>query len=75
MENTLDEKAKALRSFLGNPPWLIAIDSGELGGEPAIFVYVNPLVRFWHMPIPEYWRGVKVWLRQAGKSEATDLLE
>ena len=63
MDSGIGEKAMALEASLGGPPWLVGVEGGELGGEPAIFVYINSKVRFWHVPIPDYWRGVKVWVR------------
>ena len=65
MDNDIQTKAKALQESLGHPPWLQAIGVSELGGEPAIFVYVTGRVP--HNTIPEYWRGVKVWVRHIGK--------
>lgn len=67
MNSDIQEKARTLKTSLGNPPWLEGIGVSEMGGEPALFVYINSKVRFWHVPIPEYWRGVKVWVRQVRK--------
>lgn len=38
MNSDIQEKARALKTSLGNPPWLEGIGISEMGGEPAIFV-------------------------------------
>ena len=66
MDSDVEEKAEALKRALGDPPWLQSIGVGELGGDPAIFVYVSG-----RMPkgaIPEFWRGVSVWPRRVGNT-------
>lgn len=65
MDNDIAQKAKALQESFGHPPWLHAVGIGEMGGEPAIFVYASG--RTPKNAIPEYWRGVKVWPRRSGK--------
>ena len=65
MDSDIKEKARALRDSLGEPPWLQAVGVGELGGEPAIFVYVSG--QSLPMNIPDFWRGVPVWIRKGFK--------
>lgn len=65
LDSDIRDKAKALQESFGHPSWLQAVGIGELGGEPALFVYVTG-----HAPngaIPEFWRGVKVWVRRVGE--------
>lgn len=69
VDSDIKQKAKALQDSFGHPPWmppwLQAVGIGELGGEPAIFVYVTGRVP--NNAIPEYWRGVPVWVRRMGR--------
>lgn len=65
MNNDIRDKAKALQESLGHPPWLQAIGVSEMGGEPAIFVYATERVPL--SVVPDFWRGVKVWVRSAMK--------
>ena len=64
MGNDVQVKAKALQESLGHPPWLQAVGVGELGDEPAIFIYATRRVP--KGAVPGYWRGVKVWVRRTG---------
>ena len=65
MGSDIRDKAKALQESLGHPPWLQSIGVSEFGGEPAIFVYVTGRVPV--SLVPDFWRGVKVWVRRVGK--------
>ena len=64
MNSDVKHKAYALRESFGHPPWLEAVGVGELGGEPAIFVYVKGQVP--ELTVPDVWRGVSVWIRRTG---------
>lgn len=64
MDNDIKQKAKALQDSIGHPPWFQAIGISEMGGEPALFVYTKGRVP--DKVIPDYWRGVKVWVRRMG---------
>lgn len=65
MDSDIEQKARALQASFGHPPWLQGVGVGELGGEPAIFVYVSG--RMPNNAIPDFWRGVPVWVRKIGK--------
>lgn len=62
MNNDIRDKAKAIQESIGHPPWLVAVGTGDFGGEPVIFVYAKERVPF--SVVPDMWRGVKVWVRQ-----------
>lgn len=70
MSGMINEKAEGLRESLGDPPWLVAVGTGDFGGEPVIFVYAKERVPF--SVVPDMWRGVKVWVRQVSDISPAD---
>lgn len=72
MSAIIIEKAEGLRKSLGDPPWLVAVSTGDFGGEPVIFVYAKGRVPF--SVVPDMWRGVKVWVRQVGDISPADVM-